>query len=204
VQHVATGTATADSDSLCNSEDNVLSSGSETPSTLATIVVSTPVTDETTIMPKNTENAKIEGKTENAKSSENEEEDDPKKRRGWPSRPPFSNQSDRGGGSTKSQNEERIYWNEMTWSQKLAWRKAFVREYLAETKSCLPHVRKLFLMIYRISPWRAIVVFALNVVGGLLPALTLQTRGNFILMVCPRFNFILIVVTTRFGKTNFE
>jgi hypothetical protein len=155
-------------------------------------------------MSKDTENAKIEGKTENAKSSENEDEDDPKKRRGWPSRPPFSNESDRRGGSTKNQTEDKIYWDEMTWRQKIAWRKAFVREYLSETKSCLPHVRKLFLIIYRISPWRAIVVFALNVVSGLLPALTLQTRGNFILMVCPVLVLFLTVVTTRFGKKDFE
>ena len=45
-------------------------------------------------------------------------------------------------------------------------------------------------MIYRISPWRAAVVLTLNIVSGLLPALTLQTRGNFILMVHKYFDLV--------------
>src|SRR5438045_2039369 len=116
------------------------------------------------------------------------EQEPPKKPQGWPSRPPFS--TDFGNDDSSKKNPaNQIYWGELTLKQKLEWRKAFVLEYLRETKLCFPHVRKLFLMIYRISPWRAIVVFVLNVVSGLLPALTLQTRGNFILMVNDLFDF---------------
>ena len=157
-------------------------SGLETPSSSTTATVESlgddkmATTDATGIVQK-------EEITQKGKSSDvpKEEEDDPKKRRGWPSRPPFSKNPEK-NSTSKDQLADRIYWGELTWKQKIAWRRAFLREYLAETKSCLPHVRKLFLMIYRISPWRAIVVFALNVVSGLLPALTLQTRGNFIIM----------------------
>jgi hypothetical protein len=39
------------------------------------------------------------------------------------------------------------------------------------------------MMIYRISPWRVVMLLALNIVSGLLPALTLQARGNFMSMV---------------------
>jgi len=165
--------------------DSMSPNGIETPSTL----VATPSLEEKggdgnmtkEVTPGSpTEESKVE-KVKEEKPSD-EEKDDPKKRRGWPSRAPFySSSSER--RSTEIPDEKKIYWSELTWNQKIAWRKAFLREYLSETKSCLPHVRKLFLMIYRISPWRAAVVLALNIVSGLLPALTLQTRGNFILMV---------------------
>jgi hypothetical protein len=172
-------------ESHTNEGDSISPSGTETPPTL----VATPALEgkgednntakEATPGPA-TEEKKVEKANEDKTS--NEEKDDPKKRRGWPSRAPFYNSSGK-RRSTEPPDEEKIYWSELTWNQQLAWRKAFVREYLSETKKCLPHVRKLFLMIYRISPWRAAVVLALNIVSGLLPALTLQTRGNFILMV---------------------
>lgn len=108
--------------------------------------------------------------------------DNRKSSRGWPSRPPFYTNSSN-SALTKKWLESRVFWGELTWQQKIIWRRAFVGEYLKETKRCLPHIRKLFWMIFRISPWRAIVVFAINIVSGLLPALTLQTRGNFIWMV---------------------
>jgi hypothetical protein len=133
----------------------------------------------------------VEGTAKNSNSVEppkDSEQEPPKKLRGWPSRPPFSKNFD-DDESSKNNTANQIYWGELTLKQKLEWRKAFVLEYLREAKLCLPHVRKLFLMIYRISPWRAIVVFVLNVVSGLLPALTLQTRGNFILMVNNLFDF---------------
>lgn len=165
-----------------NGGDSISPSGSDTPSTL----VATPSLEGKGEDSNTSEagSATGENKVEKAKEEKTseEEKDDPKKRRGWPSRAPFFNSSGE-RRSTETPDEKKIYWGELTWNQKLAWRKAFLREYLSETKKCLPHVRKLFVMIYHISPWRAAVVLALNIVSGLLPALTLQTRGNFILMV---------------------
>ena len=78
-----------------------------------------------------TEENKVEKAKEN--KSSDEEKDDPKKRRGWPSRAPFHNSS-RENRSTENPDEKKIYWSELTWNQKIAWRKAFLREYLSETK----------------------------------------------------------------------
>jgi len=116
-------------------------------------------------------------------SSEKQPEFDPKSLRGWPVKPPFrerpmSNLPHASGGDDK-----QIYWEDLTWKQQLAWRKLFLREYLSEAKRCLPYVRKLFRLIYRLSPWRTIVLVLANTLRGLIPALTLQTRGTFILMV---------------------
>lgn len=168
-----------------NGGDSISPSGTETPSTLvATPALEGNGEDSNTTKEVTPGSATEENKVENAKEEKtsDEEKDDPKKRRGWPSRAPFHNSSGE-RRPNETPDEKKIYWSELTWNQKLAWRKAFLREYLSETKKCLPHVRKLFVMIYRISPWRAAVVLALNIVSGLLPALTLQTRGNFILMV---------------------
>jgi hypothetical protein len=106
--------------------------------------------------------------------------DEPKKDQGWPDRTPFSHGV---GGSSREKLKEFTFWSDLTLQEKIAYRKEFLREYLSETKKCFPYVRKLFMMIYRISPWRAAVILMLNVVNGLIPALTLQTRGSFILMV---------------------
>ena len=177
-------------DSHNNVDDSIPSSGIETPSTLvATPALDGKSDDGNTSKEVTPGSATDENKVEKVKEEKtsDEEKDDPKKRRGWPSRAPFYSSS-REIRSTENPDEKKIYWSELTWSQKIAWRKAFLREYLSETRKCLPHVRKLFLMIYRISPWRAAVVLALNIVSGLLPALTLQTRGNFILMVHKYFD----------------
>ena len=178
-------------ESSCNGEDSIPSSGTETPSTL----VPTPVLDRKDddgntakdVPPISAPEEKKDEKPKDEKSPD-EEKDDPKKRRGWPSRSPF-HCSSRESRTSENPDEKKIYWNELTWNQRIAWRKAFLREYLSEAKKCLPHVQRLFVMIYHISPWRAVVVLALNVVSGLLPALTLQTRGNFIMMVHSCFWF---------------
>ena len=102
---------------------------------------------------------------------------------GWPSRPPFRNPLDYKDDGFETKEQNSVYWSDLTLAQKMAWRKAFLRDYLTETRKTLPYVRKLILMVYRISPWRAVVLFAMNIFTGLLPALTLQTRGNFIRMV---------------------
>jgi len=121
--------------------------------------------------------------TDNAKNDKPDaesEKDDPKKRQGWPAKTPFSHGV---RGSSREKLKEFIFWSDLTLEEKIAYRKEFLKEYLSETKKCFPYVRKLFMMIYRISPWRAAVLLVLNIVNGLLPALTLQTRGSFILMV---------------------
>lgn len=121
----------------------------------------------------------------NGSEKEKKEEEDPRKRRGWPNRYPFSCYNPWQNSQKEGETEKVIYWGELTLQEKLDYRKAFLREYLSETKNCLPYVRKLFLMIYRLSPWRAATILAFNIVNGLLPALTLQTRGNFLLIVYP-------------------
>ena len=107
-----------------------------------------------------------------------------KKSIGWPSRRPFYTPLLVGPNGVRiKEKEDLVYWADLTWKQKMAWRKAFLGEYLAETKKCLPFVWKLYVTIYRLSPWRAIVLFVVSIFRGFLPALTLQTRGNFIMMV---------------------
>lgn len=114
-----------------------------------------------------------------------EEKEEPKKSKGWPGRYPFSRSpyQDLSQTTSEEDREEKIFWSELTFLEKQQFRRQFLREYLSETKQCLPYVRKLFVMICRLSPWRAATILAFNIVNGLLPALTLQTRGNFIMMV---------------------
>jgi len=103
---------------------------------------------------------------------------------GWPSRKPFYTRLLFGpNGMPLKERMEVVYWADLTWKQKIAWRKAFLSEYLSETRKCLPFVWKLYVIIYRLSPWRAVVLLVVSIFRGILPALTLQTRGNFIMMV---------------------
>jgi len=107
-----------------------------------------------------------------------------KKTIGWPHLAPFRSPLLIGqSGMRIKENEDVIYWADMTWKQKMAWRKAFLSEYLSETKMCLPFVWKLYVLIYRLSPWKAVVLLVVSIFRGFLPALTLQTRGHFIMMV---------------------
>ena len=123
---------------------------------------------------------------ETAKGPVSIDADKVKKSFGWPSRRPFHTPLrllvGRNGVPIKEK-EDLVYWADLTLKQKMAWRKAFLSEYLAETKKCLPFVWKLYVIIYRLSPWRAIVLFVVSIFRGFLPALTLQTRGNFIMLV---------------------
>ena len=134
-------------------------------------------------------------------SSEKKPEFDPKSLRGWPVKPPFREHPftnlPRGPGG----DDKQIYWEDLTWKQQLVWRKLFLQEYLSEAKRCLPYVRKLFLLIYRLSPWRTIVLVLANTLRGFIPALTLQTRGTFILMVATgHWCSGSLVVTRRFTE----
>jgi hypothetical protein len=105
----------------------------------------------------------------------------PKAIRGWIHRHPFYVLGNKNWA--KSEHEKNTYWSDLTLREKLDFRKNFLQLYLSETKECLPYVRKFFLMIYRTSPWRVMMLLALNVITGLIPAMTMQARGNFISMV---------------------
>jgi hypothetical protein len=56
-------------------------------------------------------------------------------------------------------------------------------ESLKDAYGALPSVYKFFWMIYRLSPLRTIVIIAIFMVQGLLPALRLRTGGDFIKQV---------------------
>jgi len=100
--------------------------------------------------------------------------------KGWPNRRPFSTYSSQNSLDEK----EWIYATEMTWKEKQAYRKSFLKEYLSEMAKSIPYTKRFLATIYRISPWRVVAMIALNIVRGLLPAVGLQTRGRFIHMVC--------------------
>jgi hypothetical protein len=138
--------------------------------------------------------ADSKAKTPQAVSRTEDKKDPPKKVNGWPGRYPFyrSPFQDLSQTTSAEDREEKIYWSELSFIEKQQFRKQFLRQYLSETKLCLPYVRKLFVMICRLSPWRAATILAFNIVNGLLPALTLQTRGNFIMMVYCMKNRLMV------------
>jgi hypothetical protein len=143
------------------------------------------------------------GKAHTPKASETTKEikdDDPEDRLGWPSRPPFQKATRK---SIKDWMKEHTFWSDLTWEEKMAYHKQFLMQYISETRKCFPYVRKLFLMIYRISPWRAVIILVLNAVNGLLPAMTLRTRGSFIMLVITSL-CQLNVATTRSREGEFE
>jgi len=76
-----------------------------------------------------------------------------------------------------------ISWSKLTLREKYEYRKRFLHEYISETRKCLPYVKRLFITVYRISPWRATLLLFLNLVNGLLPAMTMQTKGSFLILV---------------------
>jgi hypothetical protein len=119
-------------------------------------------------------------KEHNTKDDPNAKKFDPKDLKGWLSRPPFSILVK---GSIDEEVKEEIYWSEMTWQEKNEYRMDFFKLYLSETKKCLPYVRRLFWMIYKISPWRVGLFLVVELLKGLLPALTLKAKGDFIQMV---------------------
>jgi len=114
------------------------------------------------------------------KQEEKGKEKEVKKIRGWPDRPPFTVVEE---DDTEELLKKYTFWSDLTWREKYAYQKEFLQQYFSETRECLPYVRRLFLMIYRISPWRAVTILVLNIVNSFLPALNLKTRGSFILMV---------------------
>jgi hypothetical protein len=62
-------------------------------------------------------------------------------------------------------------------------RYALDKESLRDASHSLPYVFKFFLMIYRLSPVRTVVIVSVFLIQGLLPALRLRTGGDFIRQV---------------------
>ena len=56
-------------------------------------------------------------------------------------------------------------------------------ESLKDAYHAMPSVYKFFLMIYRLSPMRTLIIIAVFMIQGLLPALRLRTGGDFIKQV---------------------
>ena len=111
---------------------------------------------------------------------------DLKPSQGWPERPPFRTKIK----SSQSILQNYTFWSELTLEEKLSYRREFLTQYLSETKKCFPYIRKLFIMIYRMSPWRVVMILVLNIVNALLPAITLQTRGHFTIMVSAFWKYL--------------
>jgi hypothetical protein len=100
-------------------------------------------------------------------------------KKGWRSYPPF-NIEERNSRTSK---RDWIAWSELTLREKYQYRRDCLLEYFSETKKCLPYVKRLFVTVYGLSPWRATLLLLLNLVNGFLPALTLQTQGSFLILV---------------------
>jgi hypothetical protein len=97
---------------------------------------------------------------------------------GWPSIPPFSTKP-----SLKSDVAEYTYWSDLSSRDKYTYHKQFLLLYLSEGRKCLPYVRRFLLLLFRTSPWRMALLVALNTINGILPAVSLRTRGDFFSMV---------------------
>jgi len=58
-------------------------------------------------------------------------------------------------------------------------------ESFRDASQALPYVYKFFWMIYRLSPVRTMIIIAVFLIQGILPALRLRTGGDFIRQVFP-------------------
>jgi hypothetical protein len=99
--------------------------------------------------------------------------------RGWKDTAPFSTRKT----TEQALQKKCISWYELTLREKYEYRKRFLREYFSETRACLPYVKRLFLTIIRISPWRGVALLALNAINAFLPALSLKAQGDFLILV---------------------
>jgi hypothetical protein len=107
--------------------------------------------------------------------------------------------------SSRTSKRNWIAWSELTLREKYEYRRKFFLEYFSETRKCLPYVKKLFVAVYRISPWRATLLLFLNLVNGFLPALTLQTKGSFLILVGPQVMGLIVVANgIGEGKVGYE
>ena len=180
-------------------------SDSGTDKTLSSLSSSATLTEKSdkALIAKPTENGKSIAKTTtsqaSAKTPKEQKKNKTEKIRGWPDRPPFSLVEKNNDAELL---KKYIFWSDLTWREKFVYRKEFLCQYLSETRKCFPHVRRLFLVIYRISPWRAMVILVLNIVNSFLPALNLKTRGSFILMVFFILNTLMCSCNEGLRKEN--
>jgi hypothetical protein len=71
-------------------------------------------------------------------------------------------------------------------------------ESFRDASQALPYVYKFFWMIYRLSPVRTIIIIAVFLIQGFLPALRLRTGGDFIRQVaCHVYQIVLTVSCKR-------
>ena len=131
-------------------------------------------------------------KAEPPQTDKQEEEEKPK---GWPGRTPFYHEK-----SKKKQEEEKTFWHELTWKEKYAYGKQFIIQYLSESWACLPYLRRFLAMMFKVSPWRAVALVLLNTVNGIIPALSLRTKGNFLQMVCVFFVYCELTTVARWFR----
>lgn len=101
--------------------------------------------------------------------------------KGWDDTPPFSTRKN----TDQTVQKKCVSWYELTLREKYEYRKKFLHEYFSETRACLPYVKRLFLTIIRISPWRGVVLLILNAMNAFLPALSLKAQGDFLILVLP-------------------
>jgi|SRR5579862_4540135 len=127
-------------------------------------------TSETSFTSVSTSNSEI-GKTTSASATAATPPN-----RGWLGRWPFYLQKD-------ITNRDVVYYDLLTWKEKLDFRRRFLMKYFREAKDCVPFAGRLFMMIVRISPWRAFAVLVIYLVKGTMPARTLKMRMTFLMMV---------------------
>jgi hypothetical protein len=70
-------------------------------------------------------------------------------------------------------------------------------ESFRDASQALPYVYKFFWMIYRLSPVRTIIIIAVFLIQGFLPALRLRTGGDFIRQVRVMFIKLYLLVVAR-------
>jgi hypothetical protein len=157
-------------------------------SSLSTLV---PGSDEEPSVPASetqtpgTENPPVADTPASGCESESDEEEAGKKdpetklEKGWKDTAPFSTRKN----TDQAVQKQCISWYELTLREKYEYRKTFLREYFSETRACLPYVKRLFLTIIRISPWRGVALLVLNAMNAFLPALSLKAQGDFLILV---------------------
>jgi len=136
---------------------------------------------EDVLPPNGVESGQLSNATSHANNApDNLDQPQKKLAKGWRDEYPFD--------VMERENRKRlektwISWSKLTLREKYEYRKRFLQEYISETRKCLPYVKRLFITVYRISPWRATLLLFLNLVNGLLPAMTMQTKGSFLILV---------------------
>jgi hypothetical protein len=70
-------------------------------------------------------------------------------------------------------------------------------ESFRDASQALPYVYKFFWMIYRLSPVRTIIIIAVFLIQGFLPALRLRTGGDFIRQVRIMYNKVYLLLVAR-------